>query len=155
MPKTKKNRRKNLSVPSSCKRWFEEYTNYLGLQSRIIQVDEIEIKSKADFLRHLIYQYGQYLRWNLPADQPTPAQESLEVKEEYADIPCYLTKQAEDLWDSLIREGFVLNYSQLATYALWYAWENHYRKVQKIKERAKFWEVCSHEIILEEVAANV
>ena len=147
----KKNRRLNLSVPASCKQWFDQYSNYLGLQSKIIVVEEVECRSKADFLRHLIYNYAQYLRWNLPADQPTPAQEPLEITEEIVDIPCYLTKDAESLWDSLIREGFVLSYSQLAAHALWYAWEKHYQKIKAIQYRAQFWEKSTTEIILDNV----
>lgn len=146
-----KNRRLNLSVPKSCKDWFEAYAAYLGIASRKVELGDRAVKGKASLLRHLCYRYSQYLRWNFPVDTPTPAQESLQIEEPFADIPCYLSRDAEELWNGLIREGFILNYSQLATYAIWYAWEHNHKQVARIRQRSLFWQNATTEDILRKV----
>jgi hypothetical protein len=100
----------------------------LGISNRIVIVDDVLLKSRADLLRQIVNSF--VLRW-LDGHQV----ELIDLAEESVSIPFFLDKRSKGLWESAVRHGAGSSYNALAETALFYYFDRQDQQAAKVRQR--------------------
>lgn len=128
--KVGKSRSLNLRVSKSLVKRLEEEIRFLNLDVQTIQIEDETIKNKSAFLKWIVGRYAHGALNNLPNHEP------IEMEDEgMENIPLYLDRTNEGLWNTAIRNKAAASYNQLAESALYYYFVSQDKTALRLSEK--------------------
>lgn len=117
---------------------------FLGVDYRVVEMEERRIESQADFIRAIVVRYI-----NRALDQGVL--EPIELDEDSQLVSVYLDRSSKGLWETAIRKGVAISYPQLVNSALVDYFQRQDTIADSLKRKIPALKQCLQRIDLSEL----
>lgn len=126
---TSTNNRIKLRIPQSLLDRLDEELSFLGIGSRILEVDDKAIASRNDFLFHFVVKPFVLRSWS-GVVEPCP-----EFDEECGSLDYFLGKEVKGTWTQPVNDGLFGSYNDLATRALYAYFQRQEHQAESLAQQ--------------------